>query len=218
MALTLGNLQTLVLSWLDDPDGTYFTSAQTKVWLNQAQKEVQKRLINLGDDYYVQKMSGTLVVDQDNYVLPTDFKKCHFLEIVVDGTAGATSERRAPMLYRTLSQLNTDGPQGTGRPFLYNIRKNILTVRPIPDSTYTIYLHQSYLLADMVNSGDLPDVPEDYREYIAVLATLDGFLKDQRDPSAFVMAKQTKYEKMLEESAKGRDVSQPRMVIETETW
>jgi len=77
MSQNLGQLRTLALSWLDDPNGEYFTTAQMNVFLNNAQRELQKRLIDKGENYYVIRMTGTMVVGEDTYTLPTDFKKNH---------------------------------------------------------------------------------------------------------------------------------------------
>jgi hypothetical protein len=48
---------------------------------------------------------------------------------------------------------------------------------------------------------------------LAILATLDGFLKDQRDPSAF-MAKRDKYLELMKQDAEERQVNLPRQVID----
>lgn len=213
--MNFGELQTLVWSWLDDPNAGYFTPAQVQVWINNAQKELQKKLIRAGQNYYVEKMSGLLTANQDTYCLPTDFKKCHKLEIVSGGTAGTVTENRNTLTWVTLMQLE-NYPQGTGLPCVYNIRRNLVTFRPIPDQAYTVYLYQSYQVADMVNAQDVPDCPEDYTEYIAVLATIDGFMKDQRSPSDFLIAKQKMYEENLVADAVERDESSSRRVVVTE--
>lgn len=211
--MNFSQLQTLVLSWLDDPQAAYFTLPQINVWINNGQREVQKLLLKTGDLYYATKMSGTTQTNQGLYALPSDFVKLHKFEIVIAG-AGTTNEIRetmAPVTYNQLDQVS----QQQGCPAAYNIRRNIVELRPIPDNTYTMYLSQSYRVVDMALPGDLPDVPTDYVEYIAVLATLDGFLKDQRDPSAFVAAKKDKYEMQLKQDAQMREVSQPRQVVVT---
>lgn len=201
-------------SWLDDPLGAYFTPAQVNVWINNGQHEVQKLLLATGDLYYATKMRGVTIQNQDTYALPADFKKLHKFEVVISA-AGTVNEIRSTMTPVTYIQLEQVS-QSTGCPVAYNIRRNIVTMRPIPDNAYTMYFHQSYRVVDMVNPTDIPDVPDDYTEYIAVLATLDGFLKDQRDPSAFVAAKQDKYETMLKRDAQMREVSAPRTVVVTE--
>ena len=42
--MTRSDLRTAVLSWADDNQGAYFTAAQVNVWLNMAQREVQKAI------------------------------------------------------------------------------------------------------------------------------------------------------------------------------
>ncbi len=211
--MTLSQLETLVWSWLDDPQGGYFTQAQVDVWLNNATKEVQKQLIQAGENYYVERMSGLFLAGQDTYALPSDCKKIHKIEIVLSGTG--VSEQRRTLDFVTFQQLDMVA-QNTGSPCVYNIKRNLIIIRPIPDINYSCYLHQSYRVADLVNSTDVPDVPSDYHEYIAVLATLDGFMKDQRDASQFVIDKQQTYLKRLNEDAENRDLSAPRTVVVTE--
>jgi hypothetical protein len=61
---------------------------------------------------------------------------------------------------------------------------------------------------------DVPDAPEDYHEYIAILAARDGFLRDGR-PLSPIESKLAYYERMMEESAENRNVDSPRMVVAT---
>lgn len=210
--MNLGQLNTLVLSWLDDPDGTYFTPAQVSVWLNNAQREVQKQLIQSGENYYVQKVSSTMVVDSDSYALPSDFLKCHKLEIVISGTG--TSQVRSMLVPVTLVQLDQVS-MTTGTPRAYIIKKNCFTARPIPDNTYQMHLQYSYRVGDMTLDADLPDVPIQYHEYIAVVAALDGFIKDGRDMSQ-LLAKKESYRELMKQDSQERRVDNPRTVVVTE--
>jgi len=212
--MNLSQLETLVWSWLDDPLGAYFTKSQVDVWLNNAQREAQKQLIQAGENFYVEKMAGTTIQNQDTYALPADFHSCHKFEVVIQGTG--VNEIRQTMQEVTYQQLELVS-QTTGTPYVYNFRRNIFQLRPIPDNVYTIYLHQSYRVFDMINSTDVPDIPQDYHEYLAVLATIDGFLKDQRDASTFINGKQEKYLMLMKQDAKTRDVSAPRQVVITQT-
>lgn len=212
--MNLGQLNTLLLSWLDDPQGTYFTPAQTNVWLNNAQREVQKQLLQSGENWYVIKVSASMIANIDSYVLPANFRKLSKLEIVTSGTG--VNEIRQMLSPVTLVQLDQVS-MTTGTPAAYNIKKNCFTVRPIPDRAYTMYLHYSYLVADMANTTDTPDVPVAYQEYVAVQAGLDGYIKDGRDMSQ-LMAKKTFYEKMMEQDSQERNVDAPRDIISTNEW
>src|SRR5882724_8386671 len=85
--MQFSDLQNLVAYTLDDLQFGYFTSTQVKVWLNNAQRETQKRLMKAGNNRYTIPVQTTLVVNQNDYVLPADFKKLHKLEIIISGTA-----------------------------------------------------------------------------------------------------------------------------------
>lgn len=213
--MNLSALETLVWTWLDDVNGTYFTKPQVDVWINNAQRECQKQLIQAGENYYVQRMQGTTILNQDTYALPTDFRKCHKFEVVLSGVPPSeVRQTMTPVTYVQLDQVS----QSTGTPGAYCIKRNVVVMRPIPDRAYTLYLHQSYRVVDLVNAADLPDAPQDYHEYLAVLATIDGFLRDQRDPSAFITGKRDYYVNLMKQDSEKRDVSAPRCVVVTEDY
>lgn len=210
--MTFSQLRTLVWSWLDDPQGTYFTTAQVNVWLNNAQRECEKQLIQAGENWYVTRTYTSTVQNYDTYALPTDFMRLNKLEVLLSGTS--PNENRAGIVPVTLAQLDQVS-MTTGTPSVHNIRKNCVVLRPIPDNTYTIYMDYSYLVNDMVSDSDVPDVPIQYQEYLAVLASIDGFLKDQRDPSPF-FTKRDFYLSLMKQDAQNRNVSAPRQVVSTE--
>lgn len=210
--VNLRQLQTLVVGWLDDPLQTYFTPALTLVWLNNAQKECQKRLLQAGENYYVIKASATMVINQPDYVLPSDFLKLHELQIVTSGTG--VNENRQTLSPVTLVQLDQYA-QTTGMPQVYNIKKNCFSVRCYPDQAYPMYLHYSYAIAELLNQTDTPDVPSQYHEYIAILAALNGYMKDGRDMSQ-LLAKRDWYEALMKQDMENRNVDAPRRVIMTD--
>jgi len=212
--MTFSELKTLVWSWLDDPNHLYFTTEQVGVWLNNAQKEAQKQLIQAGENFYVRKVYANTVVDTDTYALPDDFLKLHKLQLVTSGTAGSVNEVRSALTPVTLVQLDQVS-MSTGQPAVHCIRKNCFTIRPTPSVAQRMYLDYSYLVDDMSAASDTPDVPAQYHEYLAVLATLDGFLKDRRDPSPMI-EKRDFYRGMMKQDAEDRHVDSPRMVVVTD--
>lgn len=210
--MTLGDLRTLVWSWLDDPGGNYFTESQIDVFINNAAKQVQKKLIQSGELWFSKTVQTTLVADTDSYTLPTDFLRLHKAEIILSGTWPNQTIYRL----QVVTPVQADAfPTGTGRPYGYWINKNYITLVKVPDNTYTLQLLYSYLIADMETSIAEPDIPEQYHEMIAIYATLDGFLKDQRDPNPVFAQKLAMYEEMMKQDSQNRNVDQPRMVVET---
>ncbi len=212
--MNLTNLQTLVSQWVDDPLNGYFTLPTLTFFLNNAQKEVQKLLIQAGESYYTKKVTTNTVQNQQDYILPDDLLKVTRLEVVASGT-GPTADLR--LLQKiTMNQQGLIG-SGVGLPTCYFWQKSRLSLLPVPDNVYVMNLYYDYLLTDMVSGSDIPDVPEDFQEYIAVLAAMDCFIKDDRANQNIAMKKEY-YEKLLKQMSEERDISGPRMVVMTEDY
>jgi len=209
--MTRGELRTLVLSWLDDANAGYFTPAQVNVFLNNAQRTVQKRLIKAGQNYYVKCVTTSLVVNQADYVLPLNFKKVHRLEIIISGSS--PNENVCPLAPITINQQDYIA-NGAGTPSAYFIKKNRLVLRSVPDQTYSMRMLYSYEVADMELDADEPDCPPAYHELIALHAAEDGFLKDGRS-SELLSKKLEQYKIELDQDAQERNQDVPRMVVQT---
>jgi len=212
--MTLAQLKTLVSVWLDDLEFGYFTQPQITVWLNNAQKECQKLLLQAGQNYYAKTVTTTTVVNQNEYILPTDFFDLHRVAIVTSGS-GATATQ-SPLQYITLNQRDLVSNQ-SGSPQFYTLIRNRLTLYPVPNTAQSMLLTYSYMVEDMDNDIDVPDVPPEYHEFLAVLATLDGFIRDGRDMSP-MMAKRAYYENMLKQAAQERNLDSPRSIVVTDTY
>lgn len=208
---TLTNLENLTAYWLDDLNFGYFSKTQIDVWLNNAQTEVQKMLLQARANFYVIPVQTTLVVNQRDYVLPQDFMTQHRLEIVLTGSP--PNEDVLPMAPMTLNQQDLV-PNRTGTPQFYYFKKNRMSVWPAPDTALTMRLFYSYAVADMVNGTDQPDIPAPYHEMLAVLATLDGLMKDGRSPAA-MLEKRAYYENLLKQETDGRNEDAPRGIVQT---
>ena len=213
---TVAQLTTLMLSWLDDPNAGYFDAATTLVWLNMAQREVQKQLIMAGENYYLADPVETLTVyGQAGYKLPTDFLKEHRIEIIMNGT-GANETRQALSVITLNEQDMT--PITLGDPMNYYIQKDFFVVSPTPQTAnLTMRLYYSYRIADLVNTSSVPDIPEEFQEYIALLAAYNGFIKDDRAPEN-LMGKIGDYKERLKQMAEDRTQDSSRRIVVTEDW
>lgn len=205
-------LRNLCYSWLDDLNGTYFLPAQVNVWLNNAQREVQKQLIQSGDNWYTIRASTSTVQNQDTYAVPMDFLKINKLEVLLSGQN--PNQFRTMVVPVTLVQLDQVS-MTAGTPGAYCLRKNCIVMRPIPDNIYTLYLDYTYRVADMTANSSIPDVPAQYHEYLAVLATLDGLTKDGRDPTP-MLTKKDYYLSLMKQDSNDRNVDAPRTVVVTD--
>jgi hypothetical protein len=212
--MNLGQLKTLVSVWLDDLEYGYFTQAQVTMWLNNAQKECQKLLLQAGQNYYAKTVVTSTVANQNEYILPTDFFDLNRVAIVTSGS-GATATQN-PLTYITLNQRDMVSNQ-SGSPQFYNLFRNRIILFPVPNQAQSMLLTYSYLVEDMVLDSDVPDVPPEYHEFLAVLATIDGFIKDGRDMTP-MMAKRAIYENMLKQASQERNLDSPRSIVITDTY
>lgn len=196
---------------LDDLSFGYFTETQVGLWLNHAQRRAQKRLIKAGQNYYTKCVQTTLVVNQNDYVLPEDFKEVNKLVVVVSGTS--PNESLSPVLPITMNQQTLVGT-GTGTPAWYVIKKNRLSLSPAPDTALSLRMVYTYEVVDMVLATDVPDIPESYHEYISLLAAQQGFIKDGRE-NALLTKKIQEFEDEIDTDAAQRNVDAPRTIVET---
>lgn len=209
--MNLSDLRNLASFWLDDLNQTYFTPTQLNQFLNNALFETQKLLIQAGQNYYLKPVQTSLIVNQSDYVLPSDFLKLHRLELVVTGTP--PNEDVVPIAPITVNQRDLV-PNHTGQPQYYDIKRNRLEVFPTPDSVLTLRLYYSPRAVGLTLDSDVPDVPDQYHEMIAILAAYDGFLKDGRDPSQLI-EKRNFYINMMKTDAQDRLQDAPRSVVVT---
>ena len=210
--MNLSQLQTYVSTALDDLNFGYFTVAQINIWLNNAQHELQKRLLKAANNRYTVTVTTPLVVNQQAYALPPDFKKLHNLEVIVSGTA--PNEALSPVSPITENQKYM-AQTGAGTPTCYVIKKNALILYPAADGTApTLRMTYSYMVTDMVNLTDVPDAPADYHEMIGLLAIEDGFLRDGR-ANPYIEKKIAAIQSSIDSDAQERNQDQSRNIIET---
>lgn len=209
--MTFSDLQNLTVYWLDDLNFGYFTQTQVQIWLNNAQIEVQKMLIASGQNRYTTWVGTTLVIGQSHYVLPQDFRKLHNLEVVLTGTP--PNETVTPIVPITENQKYLID-MGQSTPAAYYYEKNKLVIQPAPDTNLLMRMKYTYLVANMVNPTDVPDVPAEYHELIALIAAADGFIKDGRQ-NPLLLTKIAAYQEELKQDAQERSQDLVRSIVQT---
>ena len=209
--MTFQNLQDLTVYWLDDLNYGYYTQTQVQLWLNNAQVEVQKMLIASGQNRYNAWVGTTLIVGQSDYVLPQDFRKINNLEIVLTGLP--PNETVVPIVPITTNQKYLID-MGQSTPAAYRFRKNRIVIQPAPDTALLMRMEYTYLVANMVNPTDIPDVPTEYHEMIALVACADGFIKDGRQ-NQLLMTKIEAYKTDLMQDAQERSQDVVRSIVQT---
>lgn len=211
--MTVAELRTFFRDLVDDPDGGYFTSANTLVWLNLGQREVQKLLAQAFEGHNIRQATTLTVLNQKEYQLPSDFKRLHRLELVLSGTAPNEDIRRLTKITRNQQDLVSNQ---SGSPEYYNFQGNYLILYPAPNpASQTLRLHYEYRVADMSADGDSPDLPVEYHELVGLYAARKGLLKDGRDIST-VQKEIDDFEANLKKDAEQRYVDEPRTIVQTQ--
>jgi len=207
--MTRLQLAQLVSYWLDDLQMTYFTPTQLNTWLNLGQRQVQQKLLQAGQNWYMKPVETLTVANQADYVLPSDFMQEHRIEIVLSGTG--PQENRQGLTPMTTNQQDLVSIVA-GTPTNYFIKKDRITVSPTPSQQWVMRLYYSPRVPDMTADSDSPDVPEQFMEYVALLACQDGFIKDDRTMEN-LQTKRAMYEQLLEKMANDRTMDLPRQVV-----
>jgi hypothetical protein len=99
-------------------------------------------------------------------------------------------------------------------PTNYWFDKDSFVLAPTPNQAWVLHMDYAYLVADMTNDLEEPDVPTQYHEYLAILAARDGFLRDGRsmDP---INQKLSYFQNMLQQVSQDRNQDSPRQVVRT---
>lgn len=212
--MTRAELKTLITTcWVDDENKGYFTDPILNIMLNNAQRQVQKLLILAGQNYYPICVTTPVFQDQKEYVQPVDFQSIRRIFLVTAGF-GTTNPTKHELEDYTMRQDALAPYKGT--PVGYYLRKNRIGLTPTPvQSGWYLEMEYNYLVADMTADGDIPDVPIEFHEMVALVAAYDCFIKDDRVPSNLTKKLGT-YEETLDEMAASRTATGPRKVVVTD--
>jgi len=213
--MTRLQIQNLVLSWLDDDNAGYFTPSIVQTWINLAHRQVQMQLLQAGENYYEIVVETQTVTNQADYVLPADFMVLHRLELVLSGTG--LNENKQPIQFMTTNQQDLVCVASTGTPSNYILKKDRFTLFPAPSQVWTMRLYYSPIVSDLASDSDVPDCPEQYMEYIAILAAFNGFIRDDMVPQN-LQAKKLDFEMLLKQMAEDRNQDQSRQVVQTQDY
>jgi hypothetical protein len=198
---------------MNDPNGTFFNPTNfVQPALDRALLELQKQLVMSGDLYYVRSPPSTAltVFQQQDYVLPDDCLKLHRVTINTDQASPQPSyQTLRPISLNKIDQFGND----TGTPVAWMITKNKISLFPIPSQAgQTINLWYSYQVGEMTSDSSVPDAPEIYHEYIAVLACIDAKIKDETIENN-IKEKQLRYQELMKQMATDRNYQTSRQII-----
>lgn len=211
--MDLEALRELLRNWVDDENGTYFSNTIVDRFLNMALIEVQKILLQAYENRWVKVVTTTLVADQDRYLLPEDFMKMNRLEVVASGSG--SNEDVSKVYFTTLSQKDRQISK-TGLPNQYMFLDDEILLRPIPDTARTMRMYYTYRVPELSGLTDIPDIPREYHEYIALRGAKFAFIKDGRQVQELDV-ELLRYREDMKKDAENRNVDRARDIVRTTT-
>jgi hypothetical protein len=203
--------KTRVSVLLDDLNFGYHTESQVTQYLNDAQAEVQKYLIQAGQNWYTKCKQAALVVGSCEYYLPSDLLKINRVEVVT-GTSNSV-DTTYPLEPITLNQQDLI-QQTQADPSAYVVTKNRIKLFPVPQIARTLKLTYSYRASALVLDTESFDVPEEFEEMIVLLAFKTGALRDDRN-TAQIDGKIAMYLTSLKQAAADRVQQRSRRIVVT---
>ena len=209
--MDFSEMQDYVADELDDVLFGYFPRAKVKDWLNFAQLETQKLLLQTGEQWYTTLATQSTTTNARRYALPSDFLKVQRFELVLSGIS--PNQNIVQLEPITLNEQNL-ALTGPSTPLGYYLRRRYFELVPIPSDEWALNLYYSYRVADMVLDTDEADVPIQYQELIPLIAARNGFTKDNRDPS-ILNDKIKFYTDMMKQDAEDRREDAPRSIVIT---
>ncbi len=206
--MTLTELQSLFAIYVNDPFGGYFTPTIATTFLNNALIQAQRRLLKMHAAFYSVCTSTPLVIDQSQYALPSDFLALFDLWIDLDSETPPTT---LPLKFIPLSQRHEFVPT-SGTPTHFFMLKDSVNLVVQPDQVLTLEMIYAPKVSPMVNGSDVPDLPAQFHEYLALMAAKTAMMVDDKE-SKLVNEALGVYDALIVANEQ-RVQSQPRYIIE----
>ncbi len=206
--MNLNELKTLFSVYVNDPYFGYFSEATATTFLNNALIQAQRRLLKMHAAYYSVCASTPLIIGQSQYSLPDDFLALFDIWIDLDNSTPPPTSR---LEFIPLSKRHDFAPTN-GTPTHFYMLKNSLNVVVPPDDTQTLEIVYAPKAPAMTTGTDIPDIPEQYHEFLVLLAAETALMVDDR-VSSLVDDRLEYYDKLISANEQ-RIQSQPRYIIE----
>lgn len=195
--MTLETILADIRARLNEVTAAFWTDAQLLVWINHRYQDLVTAVETTFENYFLTESATDLVEDQQEYSLPTDFKRMVRIEINYDMTNNATTFSKATPV--TLDEVriqiaNTD--LGSSGSPVYYIHGDLLGFLPIPDADGTSAVKIWYVAeqTDLSDDDDEPAIPSQYHRVISLGVCSDALMKGKRDLKGAAM-----FERMYQE-------------------
>jgi hypothetical protein len=188
---TLLQLRSRVRFFIDEATQKNFTDGDINYAINRGQENVVKEIQHLYEDFFEKPVAlnpnatppGT-VPGVELYTLPTDFLKFKRIERT------DTGETIPPIDLNEKSTFGNAIPAlvnmaGAGSGLSYYVSGNNVGFTPVSTDYIPITMTYVYRPADLVNDGDVSEIPAEWHDMMAVSAARDCVIKDEGDTTPY---------------------------------
>ena len=195
--MTKATIITDIRARLNETTAAFWTDAQLLVWMNHRYQDLVTAIETVFENYFITEATADMNEDQQEYTLPSDFKRMRRVELNYDITSNADNFKKATSisLDDVQTRLENDDLGVAALPSYY-IQGDILGFLPIPDKDGTAALKIWYIAEqdDLSDDDDEPAIPAQYHRLISIGTCADALMKGKRDLQGSAM-----FERMYQE-------------------
>jgi len=206
---TVSALTSRVRSIADLTNSQFVTDAEILTWLNVGLAELWDVLVNKFEDYCESTNSFSLVADQSDYTLPSDFYKLLSVDYVAGGIIYTIPR------YMNAERNRRQGGIASIADYCYRVVGNVIRFIPTPMAAGDITIRYVPQYAQLSAPTDLvhASIPQGWEEFAVLDAAIQCQQKGQLDDTPFQMRKQAILSRILTDAA-NRDANQPARVTD----
>jgi len=166
----------------------YFSDARILRWLNRSHQSVYNELSTIGKKFFVTTTTINLVKDQQEYSLPTDFKKVIYLSRIKDSNGNLLSEQ---ISIDKISLLDRDSFQSRilsrWIPSYAYISGNNIGFSPIPTTSETGTIQLLYLQKPTkLTLGGTFQIPSEHGNLLVLYASYMALRAEKESGESFL--------------------------------
>jgi hypothetical protein len=202
-----------------DDSSSFYTDTQMLDWLHFAERDVQTRLIQTFENWFVTSTIFDIIEDLDEYALPSGCVKIIRLEDIEDED---NPIEIYPMSFNDKDKY-TDrydiNVTANGHVYNYVVKGNDLILRPVPTrdiSSGARLYYERRVTAYTCGSMD-SEIPVEYQDLLVWNIVEYGFAQGEATPEAltYAIGKRRSLERLLATSGENRQVQRSRYVKRT---
>ena len=195
---------------------SFFEDSEMTEWFNWAQLEIQNKLVQTFENWFVTSCGINIVAGTDEYVLPSGCLKIVRVEDISDTQAPVEV---LPMTFNDKDKhLDSAWGDSSGNSDIeyYAIKGNRLVLRPIPSQggTGKLKVWYSRRVDFLISASSCSTIPNEYHELLVWGIVENGLIKQEATAEAMsvVLGRRNRLVADLMTTAEDRQVQRSRQV------